>query len=131
MKRTKIDEKLFKLIRMLYSAGSTADEICDYYGVSPSTVYRIGKYDTYEEYRQQEAAIALAYKKRKGVAKTEAELQKNAEAELHPDKPEVKPQEVQKVGWYTENRMIELLKKHNELLEGISNKLAYIVEQLT
>ena len=129
MKSTaKIDAKKFKAIKILLEAGSTYREAAEYMEISLSTVGRIAATDTYEEYQQLTRSSYYAIKKA-------AEEKKKAAAE--PEKAE-KPEPEQGVkapggtlsNSYQINRMYEMMKQMTETMVLISNKLAYIVDDL-
>lgn len=124
MKRTSIDAKLFRLVKLMLQDGATHKEIAEYFDIGLATVGRISKHDTLEDYRQQMAATALEYRRRN---KEEAKPQ---------EKPEPKPETTQVnvtdkfMPYATQVELIRLLKEQNETLKLISNKLVFIVEQL-
>ena len=111
MKRAVVDEKLFKAVKIMIAGGATVAEIKDYFNISDATVYRIRTSETHDEYKNMVAAIALDMKNKQK------------------DKPEEQPKQtvIVQATW----QMTQEMQKTNELLTLISNKLAYIVEQLT
>ena len=125
MKSTaKIDAKKFRAIKLLLDAGSTYREAAEYMEISLSTVGRIAATDTYEEYKQLTRSSYYAIKKA-------------AEAKKKPEKAE-KPEPEQGIkttggtlsNSYQINRMYEMMKQMTETMVLISNKLAFIVDDL-
>lgn len=116
MAKRKIDTKAFKAVKTMLSGGATIEETSEFLGVSPATVSRIRSAETYEEYLH---IIAAMYTKKKAKEKQES-------------KPvaEPAPTPTSLNQGYLNNRIYELLKEQNEMLKLISNKMAFIVEQL-
>ena len=111
---TKITPQVFNAVKTLLKGGATQGEAANYMGISGNTVNRIAKAETFEEYTN----IAYANGCGKGVPKGGL---------LTDDK--------QKGGTisanYQMNRMYELLKQINETLTIMSNKLCFVVDELT
>lgn len=122
-KNARIDEKTYNHIRILLEAGSTYDEVHEYLGVGNTTIARIKHADTYDEYRQLTSACAMDMKARRQKAKAVTEQPVKPVATEQPVKLEAKD-------WYIANKALKALEEQNELLKLISNKLAFIVEQL-
>lgn len=134
-KKVKITEKIFRSVKIMLAGGATHDEIHEYLGVSLQSIYRIKHSENYEEYRQVIAAMALKNAERK-KAEAKKAADKVAEAvgavpasTLVKEEPERKS---------TVSHVVQLpysvtqeMKRTNELLELISKKLVYIVEQLS
>ena len=124
--KQKIDANMYNAVKTLLTAGSTATEIAQYLKISVATVRRIKVSETLEEYRHQMAAIQAEYQRRKTA--------KKAPEPISEPEPIAAPERAKKadpVAYnYVNNRMLEELKAQNELLKLISNKLAFIVEQL-
>ena len=119
--RKTINEKTFYLAKMLLKAGATHEEVSETLDISPASVYRIKQAETFEEYKNICAARALACKeKRNSAPKAE---------EPKPDpKPVINPTVVRVEATHY---MMEELRKLNDTMTLISNKLALIVDQLT
>lgn len=121
--KKKIDQKTFSAVKTLTAGGATIQEIVDYLGVCSAVVSRIRSAETFEEYRQMLAARALAYK--------EKHKKQEAKPEVKPEKQEEKPMAITMLPeYYRNNQALQLLREQNEYLKLISNKLAFIVEQL-
>ena len=119
-KNVKVTEKLFNAVKTLLNGGATYAEIKDYLGVGHSTVTRINHSETYDDYRQQMAAIAIEARGRYKAKEPEKPVEKPVE-----EKPVKSAQD-----WYISNRTLQALEEQNKLLKLISDKLAFIVEQL-
>ena len=112
----RLTENQFSAIKTLLKGGASQAEAAQYMKVSPNTAFWVNKAETFEEYTNMMAERHLS---RKQAHKPEPALQDDK----------------QKGGTlsanYQMNRVIELLKAQNDLLTQISNKLAFIVEQLS
>jgi hypothetical protein len=112
----KLTESKYNAIKTLLKGGASQQEAAEYMQVSGNTVWWINKSEDYKDYIQAQE-IRLLQKKRK-----EAEPEKS----VTDDK--------QKGGTisanYQINRIYELLKTQNETMKLISNKLAFIVDEL-
>jgi hypothetical protein len=104
---------MFNAIKTLLKGGATQGEAASYMGISGNTVNRIAKAETFEEYTN----IAYANGCGKGVPKGGL---------LTDDKQSGGTISAN----YQINRIYELLKTQNETLTIISNKLAFIVDEL-
>ena len=125
----RMDEKGYKAIKAMLNGGATFQDCMDYAGVGVSTVQRIKKskdFDGYKELIREQNEKYLKSKAVKEPAKNTAPSP--APAVVIPD---LKLPGGTMSGAYQINRIVELLKQQNETLTRISNKLAYIVEELT
>ena len=116
---TKVDQNMFNCIKLMLAGGAKNVECCEYMKLSASTVKMIKAAETFEEYRNMIAAIAY----RKSAQKSK------------PQEPEPKPEPQviehrQTVTVQATWQMTQEMRKTNELLENISKKLAFIVEEL-
>lgn len=115
--RKLMDEKLWWAIKTLLKGGSSQKEAAELFKVSASTVTYVDRSESFEEYNQMRAAVHAKY------------------TEKAPEKPSEAPVQVvehrQNITIQATHYMMEELKKQNELLELISRKLGYIVDQLT
>jgi len=118
--RMNVDRKKFDAVKIMLNGGATYEEVSDYLSISTSTVQRIKKAESYDEYKNMNAAIALAKRNER----------KNEEKKEDP-KPQEPATPPLSTVFYQSNRMWELLKEQNEHLKAISNKLAFIVDELT
>lgn len=103
----KITQTKFDAVKMLQKGGASVKEISKYLDLSEGTVYYIRQAESLEEYQ----AII--------------------ESKRNPPKPQSEPPQVrQTVTIQATHYMQEEMRKTNELLTLISNKLAYIVDEL-
>ena len=111
----------FRHIKLLLAGGATPEEIQKLLGYSRSTVMRIKRSETYDDYK----GLQADYKANEKAAEAKKE------AEKEPEKPKEEPKPVvHNVTIQATHYMMEELRKQNELLTLISNKLAFIVEAL-
>lgn len=107
MGKKPLSEKTFTTAKILFKGGATAKQVSEGLGIGISTAGRIKANETYEDY--QKAATSHTW-----TPKAE------------------KQQEVrQTVTIQATHYMMQELQKMNELLTGISAKLAFIVDELT
>ena len=136
-KKIRIDEKIYKTIKLMLKGGASHEEIREFKPISYETMRRIDRTDSYQGYLELQRRY-LANRDRNRILKQEQDESKPE------DKPEDKPEETpetvltddrQKGGTISANyqvsRIYELLKQQNETLTLISNKLAFIVDELT
>ena len=134
----KVTKKVFEAVKILLESGTPVKEICKYLKLSDGTVYVLKgceKYEDYEQYVAEKLAksnAARAVKMRQAQEqKNEAPAETKAEAPAKVEPPVQVVEHRQTVQITATHYMMEELKKQNELLAIISNKLAYIVEQLS
>ena len=126
-----ITEKTFSAVHILTKGGATIPEIVEYLGISPATVSRIRACESWAEYCQAKRASAFVAKT-KSEEKRKQEEAKKAEPKEEEKKPESQVVEHRQTVTIVANHyMAEEMRKQTELLQLISNKLAYIVEQLS
>lgn len=129
-KNPKLTESTYKAIKIMLNGGATYEEIMEYLNVSKATVGRVKQTENYQEYQKDRQARAFMAKKATQEKKA-TEKAKEAE-ELKP--VEAPPQVVehrQSVTVIANHYMMEQLQEQTRLLTLISNKLAFIVDQLT
>lgn len=118
----------FKAIKTILKGGATQREAAEYMSVSQNTVFWISKAETYEEYEHIQAERKLT---RKQVAAIKAKEAEKAKEEEKPAAPAPVVKEIhQTVTIQATHYMMQEMQKANKLLEQISAKLAYIVEDL-
>ena len=125
----KLTEGQFKAIKTLLRGGATQKEAAEYMQVSPNTAFWVSKAETFEEYQHMNAERHL---ERKQVAAIKAKETEKTAAQETPEQPAA-PQVVeyrQNVTIQATHYMMQKLEETNNLLKIISNKLAYIVEDL-
>ena len=119
MKRaSNITPEMFEHIKILVAGGAHPSKIEEMMGYSRTTIMRIKRCQTFEEFKGLQADY-------RGNAKTKQE-----EPKEEPIK-DIKMPGGTISAYYQYNKLIELVTKQNELLSLISNKLAAIVEELT
>ena len=119
-----ITDTKFNAVKVMLKGGASVKEAAQYLQLGEATVYRIKAAETFAEYKQELAALAA-----------KATAAKKAKAGEPTNKEEDKPHEVvkeirQSVTIQATHYMEEQLRKTNELLQQISAKLAYIVNDL-
>ena len=146
MNSKKVTNTLYDCVKLMLNGKGSVEEIAEYLSISKATVYRISKAQTFQEYKDNMSANL--YMRQKAMkAKAEAEAKAKAEAETEVKTPAVAAQAVQQPAQllltdmqmkggvlsanYQMNRMYDAMTKQNELLTLISNKLAFIVDELT
>lgn len=124
MANGKVTASLFQCVKQLEKAGSSQKEIAEYLKISVATVRRIEQSDDFAEYRNK---VNAYYFEKKAAEKKAEKAEEN-------DNPKVEPYKMSGGTFqsgYMMNRIMDLLKEQNEALKLISNKLAFIVEQLS
>lgn len=139
--KMKVTKGIFEAIKMLTKGGASIDECTEYMGVSHATVSRIRAAENYEDFMQSRRLAAIAVKRERELK--EQQEQQKKEREKPAEKPVEQPAQIsqpvqpqviehrQTVTVQATHFMMEEMRQQNELLKAISNKLAYIVEQLT
>ena len=126
----KITPGIFSAAKLLIENGANNTEVSKYLKVSMDVVAMFRKAETYEEYQ----AIMYQYSQdmRKRQAAIKAKAQEKEQAKAEPARVECKPEEINRVVTVQlSHYVMQELQKQNELLTGISNKLAFIVAELT
>lgn len=123
IERKRITENIYNAVKMILKGGATAQETADAMGISTNSVYRINKSGTYSEY------VNLAYMN--GSARYRATTKEETEQKAEPIAEPMKQQGGTLSAGYQINRIYELLKQQNEILTLLSNKVAFIVDELT
>ena len=146
----KVTASVFEAVKICLKSGNSCAETAKFMKLSKDVVYMIRDSENLGEYK---AMMASKYTKRQMAAikakEAKKEAQKEAQqkadetkAEEQAKKPDDEAPEQAKAGTpmnvvsfvdktYQMNRILEEQKKTNELLALISNKLAFIVEQLS
>ena len=127
--KVKMDDKLFWAVKTMLNAKALRKEIAEYFGISVCTVDRVQASESFDEYKQILAAMAAKNRERK-AGKTPSAPAPEPEPVKAPEGGKMVEIGRQNAA-YINNRLFELLKEQNDLLKLISNKLVYIVEQLT
>ena len=114
----KVTESIFNAVKTLIKGGATIKEAADYMGLSVGTINVIKASETFAEYKQNMYLRSRAYKGEKKAKPETAEPQQVVEHR-------------QTVTVQASHFMLEEQRKTNELLTLISNKLGFIVDELT
>ena len=116
-------QNLFNCVKRLLKDGASAKEIAEYLDLSTSTIWRVRDSETLEEYDNNT-------KVRTAQARAIAAKGRENAAEQTPQQVEHIHHHEQSVTVIANHYMAEELRKQTELLTIISNKLAYIVDDL-
>ena len=122
----KLTEGQFKAIKTLLRGGASQKEAAEYMQVSPGTAFWVSKAETFEEYQHMNAERHL---ERKQVAAIKAKETEKTAAHGTPAAPQVVEQR-QTITIQATHYMMQKLEETNSLLKLISNKLAFIVDEL-
>ncbi len=127
--KTVVTKEIFECAKILFKSGAKNQEVCRYLKLAPCTVTRIKQAETLEEYKQIQAAAVANWKGNQ--KKKEANETPKPETDEVQRKPENAKPTNNLAGQYQMNRIIDLLREQNEIMKLLSNKLAFIVEQLS
>lgn len=119
-----LTESMYKAIKILLNGGASVPEAAEYMKVSHTTVYYIRATENYEEYLQHKDEL-IARRKARNAA-VAINVKKKEEEKKEPQVIEHR----QSVTLVANHYMAEQLQKQTELLTLISNKLAFIVDEL-
>lgn len=122
----KLTEGQYKAIKTLLRGGATQKEAAEYMQVSTSTVFSINQSETFEEYQNMRTEKYLASKQVAAIKAKEAE---KTAAQETPAAPQV-VEHRQTITIQATHYMMQKLEETNNLLKIISNKLAFIVDDL-
>ena len=114
----KITESMYNAIKILLKGGAKCKEAAEYMNVTLGSVYKVNNTENYEEFLQINAE-----KTAKRMAAIKA---KNPPQSTPITLPQHKP-----ISGDDSYQLVQLMKKQSELLTLISNKLAFIVDELT
>lgn len=122
--RKKITKEIYTAVKFMLKGNASASETAASLGISTNSVNRIRNSETFDEYVEN---TRLG-----GSARYRADV-KNQLKEAETAKPveDLKQPGGTLSGNYQINRIFEQQKQTNDLLKLISDKLAYIVQQLT
>lgn len=124
IKRTRITENIYNAVKLILRGGAKAKVAAETMGISVNSVHRINKSESYDEY------VNMAYMN--GSARyREQEKKEKEESKQTPQAETLKLPGGQLSSGYQLNRIYEALKEQNELLKLLSNKVAFIVDELT
>lgn len=123
----KVTQGIFDAVKLLLSNGATFNEIKKYFDISNPTISVINHSETIEDYFNALQTQAERKAKRRRVAAIKAK--ENGQEEEHRPEPQV-IEHRQTVTVQATWQMTQEMQKTNELLKQISNKLAFIVDEL-
>ena len=124
----KMTESKYTAIKILLNGGATVKEAAQYMQVSTAVVYGVKNTSDFAEYCQN-SAERDARRKQNAAIRIKAE-QAAKEAAKEPERQPERQPGTAMTSTYQMNRMYDALRAQNELLKLISEKLAFIVEQL-
>jgi hypothetical protein len=125
----KLTEGQFKAIKTLLRGGATQKEAAEYMQVSTNTAFWVAKAETFEEYQHMNAERHLEHKRVAAIKAKEAEKTAAQATPAQPAAPQVVEYR-QNVTIQATHYMMQKLEETNSLLKLISNKLAFIVDEL-
>jgi len=131
MGKQKIDQKRFDAVKIMLESGATGPEIVKYMGISTWSVDKIKKAETFQEYKDILAAIALNQKKKNEKAVTEKSENVENDNAAHLAQQTQIVEHRQNVTVQTTYYVSQKLDKICELLTAVSSKLAFVVDELT
>ena len=123
MSQTQVTPERFRAVKQMIAGGAIHREVAEVMDLSVHTVGMISRAASLEEYR--ETVNGSKYVRRFRTASTPPF------ATSPPPAPIPSPAPSPLAGQYQMNRIMEALKEQNEHLKLISNKLAFIVDELT
>ena len=129
MANIKVTQSVFNAVKTLLKGGASVTECAKYMKIGMNSAYIIRNSDSYEEYLNARYALSMKNKQAKAEAQKAKEVPKaepKAEPQVEPQTVEQKQTIVVQASHY----MLEEQKKTNELLTLISNKLAFIIDEL-
>lgn len=136
-KAPNVDQKMFDCVKILLQSKTPRAEIEKYTGLGHTAIYRISVSETFQDYKNLLAAIALEYrekKAKKAAEKAAAEKKPEPVPEPEPEKPAEQPTQViehrQTVTVQATYYVSQKLDAMTELLKTISAKLACIIDDL-
>ena len=130
MKSLKVTKGIFDAAKLLIENGANNTEVAKYLKVSTDVVSFIRRSETYEEYQTIMYEYSLKQRQRAAAIKAK-ETPKEEPPQIVAQTPP--PQIIehrQTVTVQATWQMTQEMQKTNELLKQISNKLAYIVDEL-
>jgi hypothetical protein len=125
----KTTEKTFTAIKILLNGGASQKEAAEYMNVSTYVTWLVDKSETFEEYQHYVAEKSAVKARNRQLAALHAK-----EAEKKKETPVI-TDDKQKGGTmsanYQINRMYDVMKQMSETLTLMSNKLTFVVDELT
>ena len=134
-KAPNVDQKTFDCVKILLQSKTPRAEIEKYTGLGHTAIYRISVSETFQDYKNLLAAIALEIREKKAKKAAEkSAAEKKPEPAPEPEKPAEQPAQVvehrQTVTVQATYYVSQKLDAMTELLKTISAKLACIIDDL-
>ena len=126
----KVTQGVFEAAKLLLENGATNGEIAKYLKISTDVVTFIRKAETYEEYQTIMYEYSLKQRQREAARVAAIKAKETPKEEPKPETPPQIVEHRQTVTVQATWQMTQEMQKTNELLKQISNKLAYIVDEL-
>ena len=134
---TKVTESVFKAVKILLKSGETQTACAEYMNISVHSVQRIAVAEDFEDYKNRISAYYFSKKKKAEEAKKAEEERKAAEEAKKAEEKKLPPQPTpivlpqhKPINGEDSYQLVRLMKEQNEMLKLISNKLAFIVDEL-
>jgi len=127
--RKKITKEIYTAVKFMLKGNASTSETAASLGISTNSVNRIRNSETFDEYVEN-TRLGVSARYRADVKKQLKEAE-TKEAETEKPVEDLKQKVGTLSGNYQINRIFEQQKQTNDLLKLISDKLAYIVQQLT
>ena len=127
MAQTQVTPERFRAVKQMIAGGAIHREVAEVMDLSVHTVGMISRAASLEEYRE-------TVNDRKYASRTPQRFKPRLASPPAPvpsPTPSPAPVPSPLAGQYQMNRIMEALKEQNEHLKLISNKLAFIVDELT
>lgn len=121
IKRHRMTEQNFKVIKLMLKGGATAEDIREHYPISKETLRRINRTNSYAEYVEMQRVYS---------ERSAANLAKREEQHETPKTPEL-PNQISIDDLQKDSETVELLKEQNDLLRRLVNDVAFLVSELT
>lgn len=129
-KSTKITKGIFDAAKLLIENGANNTEVAKYLKVSNDVVAMFRKSETYEEYQTLMYEYSQKMRKRAAAIKAKETPKEEPPQIVAQTTPPQIVEHRQTVTVQATWQMTQEMQKTNELLKSISNKLAYIVDEL-
>ena len=120
IKRTKITEQIFNTVKLILKGGTSAKETAETLGISVNSVHRIKKSESYPEY--------VEFARMNGSNRYAEPKELPGQTEINIDGLKVPVPESEAKGF---ELIREAILKQTEVLELLSSKVSFIVDELT
>ena len=127
---TKVTESLFYAAKALINAGAPYKEVTKYFNISDATCKLIKGAENFNEYKNMIAAACAKNRARKAKKEEAKEKKEVVLDKVETDPPVQVVEHRQSVTIQATHFMMQEMQETNKLLKEISNKVAFLVEQL-